>query len=175
MINNHPIPMELDTGASVSVISESIYNTVLKDTVPLESTDISLHVYMGEELPVLGVATVAVSYELQTTSLPLLAVKGDGASLFGCNWLQRIKLNWSVIHSVSNNLEVDVLLQKHQQLFREELGTLKGVEAQIHFPPNTQPRYFKPRPLAYSLKAKVEKELDRLQEAGVIRPVQFLD
>ena len=34
--------MELDTGASVSDISESTYNTVLKDTVPLESTDISL-------------------------------------------------------------------------------------------------------------------------------------
>ena len=130
---------------------------------------------MGEELPVLGVATVAVGYESQTTSLPLLVVKGDGASLFGRNWLEGIKLNWSVIHSVSNNLEVDVLLQKHQQLFREELGTLKGMEAQIHVPPNTQPRYYKPRPLAYSLKAKVEKELDRLQEAGVIRPVQFSD
>ena len=175
MINNHPLPMELDTGASVSVISESTYNTVLKDTVPLESTDISLCTYMGEELPVLGVATVAVGYESQTTSLPLVVVKGDGASLFGRNWLERIKLNWSVIHSVSNNLEVDVLLQKHQQLFREELGTLKGVETQIHVPPNTQPRYFKPRPLAYSLKAKVEKELHQLQEAGLIRPIQFSD
>ena len=69
--------MELDTGASVSVISESTYNTVLKDTVPLESTDISLRTYMGEELPVLGVATVAVGYESQTTSLLLVVVKGD--------------------------------------------------------------------------------------------------
>ena len=77
MINNHPLPMELDTGASVSVISESTYNTVLKDTVPLESTDISLRTYMGEELPVLGVATVAVGYESQTTSLLLVVVKGD--------------------------------------------------------------------------------------------------
>ena len=64
MINNHSVPMELDMGASVSVISESTYNTVLKDTVPLESTDISLRTYMGEELPVLGVATVAVSKQL---------------------------------------------------------------------------------------------------------------
>ena len=68
MSNNHPVPMELDTGASVSVISESTYNTVLKDTVRLESTDISLRTYMGEELPVLGVVTVAASYESQTTA-----------------------------------------------------------------------------------------------------------
>ena len=175
MINNHPVPMELDMGASVSVISESTYNTVLKDTVPLESTDISLHTYMGEELPVLGVTTVAISYESQTTFLPLVVVKGDRASLFGRNWLEHIKLNWLVIHKVSNNWEVDDLLQKHQQLFHEELGMLKGMEDKIHVPPNAQPHYFKPRPLAYSLKAKVEKELDWLQEAGVIRPVQFSD
>ena len=87
MINNHPVPMELDTGASVSVISESTYNTVLKDTIPLESTDIRLRTYMGEELPVLGVATVAVSFESQSTFLPLAVVKGDGASLFGRNWI----------------------------------------------------------------------------------------
>ena len=123
MINNHSVPMELDTGASVSVISKSTYNTVLKDTVPLESTDISLRMYMGKELPVLGVATVAVSYESQTTLLPLVVIKGDKASLFGRNWLEHIKLNWPVIHRVSNNREVDDLLQKHQQLF------LKGMEA----------------------------------------------
>ena len=129
MINNHSVPMELHTGASVSVISKSTYNTVLKDTVPLESTDISLRTYMGKELPVLGVATVAVSYESQTTLLPLVVVKGDKASLFVRNWLVHIKLNWPVINRVSNNWEVDDLLQKHQQLFREELGTLKGMEA----------------------------------------------
>ena len=55
------------------------------------------------------------------------------------------------------------------------LGLLKDVEAQIHVPPDTQPRYFKPRPLVYSLKPKVERELDRLQAAGVIKPVQFSD
>ena len=77
----------------------------------------------------LGVATFAVSYESQTTLLPLVVVKGDKASLFGRNWLVHIKLNWPVIHRVSNIREVDDLLQKHQQLFREELGTLKGMEA----------------------------------------------
>ena len=58
-----------------------------------------------------------------------MVVKGDKASLFGRNWLEHIKLNWPVIRRVSNNREVDDLLQKHQQLFREELGTLKGMEA----------------------------------------------
>ena len=64
-----------------------------------------------------------------------MVVKGDKASLFGCNWLEHIKLNWPVIHRVSNNWEVDDLLQKHQQLFREELGTLKAWKLKYMFHP----------------------------------------
>ncbi len=105
--------------------------------------------------------------------MPLVIIKGDGASLFGRNWLEHIKLNWPAIHSVSNNPDIENILTNHQQLFRKELGTLKGMEAQIHVSSNAQPRYFKPRPLPYSLKEKVEKELERLQHAGVIKAVQF--
>ena len=175
VINNCPITMEFDTGGSVSVISESTFNSVLKDTGSIEPTGICLCTYMGQELPVLGTTTINVRYGSQTTSLPLVVVKGDGASLFGRNWLEHIKFNWSAIHSVSNTQDIEDILKNYQQLFRKELGTLKGMEAQIHVPPKTQPRYFKPRPLPYSLKAKVEKELERLQETGVITPVQFSD
>ena len=55
------------------------------------------------------------------------------------------------------------------------LGTLIGATARIIVPPNAQLCFFKPRPLLYALKDKVEKELDRLQLQGVIIPVQFSD
>ena len=77
--------MELDTGASVSVISESTFQAVLKDSVSLEPSNIRLRTYMGEGLPVLGVATVSGCYDTQTTSLPLVVIEGTGASFFGRN------------------------------------------------------------------------------------------
>ena len=55
MVNNRKLDMELDTGASVSIISEDTYNAVLRDTVSLVSTDVSLRSYLGEQLPLLGV------------------------------------------------------------------------------------------------------------------------
>ena len=70
---------------------------------------------------------------------------------------------------------MEKLLAKHSKLFRPELGTLQGMEAKIFVPQNAQPRFYKPRPVAYSLKSKVEQELERLQKAGVITPVQFSD
>ena len=53
------------------------------------------------------------------------------------------------------------------------MGTLKGTIARIHMDPNAQLKFCKARSVAYSLQAKVEKELDRLQNHGVIQPVKF--
>ena len=170
--------MELDTGASYSVMGESTLRSILGDSVTIDDfSDITLRMYTGEVLPLVGQATVTVSYKSQVISLPLLIVQGDGAALFGRNWLEHLRLDWPSIHSVSSNSHdgLQNLLQKHQQLFKDELGTLQGVEAEIHVPPHTQPRFYKARPIPYAMKAKVEDELQRLQAAGVISPVEFSD
>ena len=42
----------------------------------------------------LGTIDVLVKYGNQETTLPLLVVKGEGPSLLGRNWLEKIQLNW---------------------------------------------------------------------------------
>lgn len=42
-------------------------------------------------------------------------------------------------------------------VFREELGMMKGVKAYIQVPKGTTPKYFKPRPLNYVLQETVVK------------------
>ena len=65
------------------------------------------------------------------------------------------------------------LLEKHRDVFRDELGLLKGFEAQIHVDPSAQPVYCRARSVPYSMRVKVEEELDRLVRDGVLEPVQF--
>jgi len=92
--NGVPMTMELDTGAVVSVIGENTYlSTWPHDPPPLQPSTIELHTYSGEELKVLGSITVTVDYQGQQEELPLLVVKGSGASLMGRNWLQKIRLD----------------------------------------------------------------------------------
>ena len=67
------------------------------------------------------------------------------------------------------------VLEQHEEVFRPELGTLKGYEAKIHVDPDARPRYCKARNVLYALKEKVEQELDRLTKEGIIEPVQFSD
>ena len=58
-------------------------------------------------------------------------------------------------------------------MFSEGIGTLKGVKAKFYVDDTVKPRFCKPRPVTFALRAKVEDELDRMQEAGIIRPVEF--
>ena len=167
--------MELDTGASVSIISEKTFNENFRGIVTLQPSTVSLTSYSGHELEIMGQADVKITYKSQVVIMPLVVVRGQGPSLFGRNWLQKIKLDWKNIKNISQNTALDSVLQKHSRLFREGLGKLEGMEATIVVPTDAQPRFFKPRPLPYALKEKVEQELERLQKEGVITPVQFSD
>ena len=66
-------------------------------------------------------------------------------------------------------------MENHADLFIDELGLAKHVEAKIHIDPDATPRFHRPRPVPYALRPKVEEELKRLEKEGVIEPVQFVD
>ena len=56
--------MELDTGASYSVMGESTLRSILGDSVTIEDcNDITLRTYTGEVSPLVGQVTVTVSYK----------------------------------------------------------------------------------------------------------------
>ena len=70
-------------------------------------------------------------------------------------------------------MELQDVLSRHTEVFRDELGLVKGMTAEIHVDPQAPPRFFKARSVPYALRGKVEKELERLERDGIIQPVQF--
>ena len=169
-INGVPVPMELDTGASLTVISETLWKEKFP-TSTLEPSNIRLKTYTGEELKVLGQATVAIKYGEQNCNLPVQIVKGNGPALFGRNWLKDIKLNWGTIKKVTYDL--DDVLTRHKEVFKDELGTMKDVKAKLYIKPGATPKFFKPRSVPNALKGAIEMELDRLEGMGVIEKVRY--
>ena len=163
--------MEIDTGASLSIVSEETLN-IFSSGLNLKPTDVSLRMYTGEPLPVIGMLDVEVTYGLQQATLPLIVVQGKGPSLFGRNWMEVIRSN---INHVTTNLSLDRILSKYPVVFKNELGLLKGIKAKMFVDVDATPRFFKPRSVSYYLKEKVEQELARLQDDGMISPVRFSD
>ena len=104
----------------------------------------------------------------------MLVVEGTGPPLFGRNWLKKITLDLQFIHQITNN-ELEVLLSKYKDVFREELGTLKGFQAHIKLVPNASLMFCKARIVPYALSDKVGKTLKALVEEGTLEPVEFSD
>ena len=103
LLEGKPVKMELDTGAPVSLMSWSKFNSLLPGH-GLEPCDLPMQTYLGEPIRVKGQAQVEVCYEQQQVKLPLVVVERDGPILFGRQWLECIKLNWNSINNVRNDL-----------------------------------------------------------------------
>uniref|UniRef100_A0A3B3TFN7 Gypsy retrotransposon integrase-like protein 1 n=1 Tax=Paramormyrops kingsleyae TaxID=1676925 RepID=A0A3B3TFN7_9TELE len=169
--------MEIDTGAAISIISEAVYKKTFAH-VPLEGSNVTLKTYTGQAIPVKGQFTVRVTYGDQSADLPLVVVQGNGPSLCGRNWLKKIKLDWKTIKRVSQNAKMPApkalseVLERYSHVFQDELGTLKDIRAVISVKPNAIPKFHKARPLPFAMKARVERELERLEKENIISPIK---
>ena len=86
--------MKLDTGAGVSVISKETYKKHFIGT-PLMPSNTRLSAYTGHPLKVHGQLIAHLKYQDQSADVPLIVVEGSGLSLFGRDWLSRIRLDWT--------------------------------------------------------------------------------
>ena len=166
--------MQLDTAADMSLVPESFYAKHLKH-LPLQAAGIVLKTFDNQKVELAGKILVDVKYEdQQVRHLPLFITKGaDKAALFGLQWLDKIKLDWNKVCSLTASLSA--LLGRHKDVFGEELGLLKGEAAKIYVDDSQIPKFFKPRSVPCAMKQMVEEELDRLTTMKVIEPVCFAE
>ena len=99
-VNGSDLEMELDTGATLSVISEQTYHKLFPTgkAPTLRNVTTQLTTYTGEAIEILGEIEVTVQYKGQEKKLNLLVVTGEGPSLLGRDWLTHIKLDWSQLN-----------------------------------------------------------------------------
>ena len=70
---------------------------------------------------------------------------------------------------------MDYLVEKYSIVFSSGVGTMKDVRAQFSLREGSKPWFCHPRTISYALKQNVGKELDRLEESGVLRKVNHAD
>ena len=168
------ITMEVDTGASMSLMPVSTFKT-LWPRRGLQQSDVRLRTYSKNPIPVVGSCVVVVEYNGQTASQMLLViVEGSGPTLMGRNWLEKIRLDWRQIHHVYTP-SLNVVLDSYPAVFLGGLGTLQGFKAKIYVDPNAKPSFHRARSVPYALRDKVETELQRLQEEGTIESVEMAE
>ena len=115
---------------------------------------------------------VLVQYKQQSYNLPLLVVSGSGPSLIGRDWMSKIRFNWANIkHTRCQQAELQSLLDKYPEVFKDELGTMSNFKATLDLKPESRPKFFRPRPVPFALRDSIDSELQRLEKAQIISKV----
>lgn len=155
------------------------YKEIFADT-PLVDTKAILKTYSGEKMKPEGKLLVRVEHNNQVKNLTLYVVETQGPALFGRDWLHEIQLDWKQICAISKEKtpqetqkKLEKLLDEYSEVFQNETGTLKSTKAKLTLKENSQPKFYKARPVPYALKPKVEVELKRLEEEGILSKVNF--
>ena len=129
-VDNADLDMKVDTGTSVSIISEDTYSYLWPDRQQpsLQQSTTTLRTSSGEHLSIKGSLTVDVQYKDQKAKLQLVVATGQGPSLLGRGWLSKIRLDWTELfnnHACYSLCEQDIL-DVNSSMFSPDLGTLKG-------------------------------------------------
>ena len=176
-LDTQPVTMEIDTGASMTILSSQTYRKLWKNgnRPTLRPTNVKLRSYGGHPISVLGTISVSVKTkpEEQARTLQLLVVEGNGPNLLGRDWLVVLQLDWHQVHRMTSHVEE--LLSRYREVFDNHLGSYTGQPATIFVDPQAAPRYCKARSIPYALKDLVSEELSKLERDGVISPVKFSD
>ena len=139
-LNQVPRNMELDTGASLSVINKDTYNQInALITTPITQSSVKLKTYMGECIPIIGNINVHVKYE----ELSVFMVDGNGPNLLGRDWLSKVKVNLGEIFSLGTPNALKEVLEKHSAVFTEQLECLKVDKVQLNVNSEACPKFFK--------------------------------
>ena len=127
LVEDLPLRMEVDTGAQVSLIPDSLW----KANWP--------------QVPI------------QTSKLQL----------------RQLKLDWpSLLHVNTVTQATTDFVTEFPAVFKDGLGTVKDHEAEITLTDDAKPKCCSARPVPYAIRSAVDKELDRLEQEGIIKPVE---
>ena len=107
----------------------------------------------------------------KTHNLQLILAEGRGLNLLGRSWIQIHGIDWngnvskvkSKVQGFSSGTEV---IEQYPDLFKEELGILKGPKVKIYVNGDAEPSFNKARPVSFPYRELVVKEIVQVESNG---------
>ena len=182
-LNGKVVQMEVDTGASRSIISSDNYNSIwnTSERPKLLPPTQQLRVWGGKQLSILG--EINVNTKLCSNSsdsvfnsriASFVVVEGRGPILFGRDNLSNfnlLPLSFSSINKNESDNFSSTLAKQFPVVFTEGLGCYKDYKVSVDVDPQVPPKFCKARSVPYAMKPKLDQALDSLLEDGIISPI----
>ena len=171
-VNDVDLTMEIDTGASVSIIPYHMYQMYFS-AVELTRSNITFCSFTGDVVKCEGKILVSVKHFGQTKRMWLHVLGASRFALLGRDWLGELRINWQAIKSVvsSQVSGINKLLAMYSDIFHGQ-GLLKGSPVKLELVDGALPKRSKPYRVPIALQSTVDKEIDRLENEGILTPVE---
>ena len=162
------LKMQLDTGSTLSCVSNSVFELQLDCVV--EPCDENLCVANGQFVKASRKAIVSVDFKGKIHELPLHVVDGKFPTLFGRNWIRVIMGDdWLARLRRLVNLAVNQVRSKKDfissikasKLFDPGVGEVNDVSVSLDLRYDSRQKYCKPRPIPFAIKERVGKAIEK--------------
>ena len=178
-IRGKEVKLQLDSGSDISIINYATYKRIGKPLM-IKPTKIARSV-TGEKIYFEGETIVDVSLKGKSKKLKVFVLR-NASNLFGTDWISEFELWDSPMNNFCNKVEglsaeADKLRtdlkEKFPTVFADKLGQCTKVRAKLELRDDHNPVFKKPRSVPFASREKIENELDRLVEIGVLTPVNY--
>ncbi|XP_050544270.1 uncharacterized protein K02A2.6-like [Daktulosphaira vitifoliae] len=176
MLDKVKLKFQIDTGSFYSFISESCYFENFH-YIKLLDNDIMLKDYIGKYFKPLGKLDISFNYNNVKGIITLYVVKKGGPPLLGSKDFSKLNIffNHNTINYIKGNDQPNDIVQlckKYSKVFDNNLGTFSKHKITLFVEKDCIPKFYKPRFVPFAFKNKVELEINRLINMGVLTPVE---
>lgn len=138
-------------------------------------------------LPLLGQFDCNITFHNKTIHTKVYVTSIQNLNVFVLDWLTALNLNDMPINSICKHIsqiKESIVIENNyliklklnfSDIFDGKMGLCNKTTAQQVIKPDKQPIFRPPRPVAYAVRHLVEDELQRLQDANIITPVNYTE
>ncbi|EPB75329.1 hypothetical protein ANCCEY_05587 [Ancylostoma ceylanicum] len=186
-INGHPTQLLLDTGAEITIVSESKWKLFGKPH--LQKTDVTGFAANGTPLKIRGCFNAEFTVNSsggRCFGRGTCFVTEDDCNVLGMPWIRQLPDLYKAIrkYQIHRTILVDhvatlrdtivnKLKTKFANVFKPGLGRCMTTKATLMLRPDARSVFRRKRPVPYANVAALDKEIDRLLAEDVLSPVTY--
>ena len=164
------VKLKLDTGAKCNVLPQHLFNKITQGQQQVTESNTRLVSYSGDSIQTVGQAIIECWYKNAKYNLLFYVAEKDVKPILGLPDCERMGMVKRII-DVSPVVSSADIFNEYSDLFDGKLGCLP-VQYHISVDRAVKPVIDPARRVPAALRVKVKEELDRMQQIGVIEPVE---
>lgn len=179
LINDKPVDLQLDCGSDIIIISEQSWRKL--GSPACTQTSHHAKTASGDHLPLRGELQCRMTINDETRRGTCYVTTVKHLNLLGLDFIDAFDMWSRPLNSICNqvnhsNFDPDCgnrYLTQFPEVFRDTLGHCTRTKITLFLKQDAKPVFRPKRPVPFHAVQQVDEELARLQQLGIITPVDF--